>query len=137
MGIRFDNNGQQGFIFIMIITMMAALFVSRVALSFSLFFLAAMMLRNELTQPLHNFFKSSWPAGKPLLFFLPCVSFLRSANVRGRSGLVRIQSLLLLPVAFAGSFLFDIVLVMQYGVFVYAFLLWWKWFFHTPQTAAA
>ena len=105
MGIRISNNGRLLFIFSTLLAMVAALFVSRAALSICMIlFIAATALHKNGAAQVRNFFKTPLLVGMAMLFLLPFISGLWSDDVEEWSGLVRIKlPLLLLPVAFAGS----------------------------------
>ena len=103
MGITTANRNH--FIFITILAMIAAPFISRATLSISMIlFIAATTLHKNMGAQFRNFFKTPWLVGMALLFLLPFVSGLWSADVQEWRNLVRIKlPLLLLPVAFAGN----------------------------------
>ena len=105
MGIRFANGSRNHFIFALMGAMIAALFLSRAALSTCLvLFLAITILHKNFISQLQHFFKTPLLAGMAVLFLVPFVSGLWSSNVKQWSDLVRIKlPLLLLPLAFAGS----------------------------------
>lgn len=105
MGIPTANNGRSVFIFLAILSMIAGLFISRATLSLSvLAFVAIATIHKNIKQQITNFFKTPWLVGMTLLFFLPFISGLWSADLQEWRGLVRIKStLLFLPLAFAGS----------------------------------
>jgi hypothetical protein len=105
MGIRVDSTGRSLSIFGAILLMLAGLFLSRAVLSIALMlFVALALLHKNIGAQLRNFFKTPLLAGMALLFLLPFVSGLWSADKGEWLDLVRIKlPLLFLPLAFAGN----------------------------------
>src|SRR3954465_14989864 len=105
MGNPTANSVRTVFIFSTILAMIVAPFISRATLSISMiFFIAATTLHKNVGAQLRNFFKAPLLVGMALLFMLPFVSGLWSTDVQEWRDLVRIKlPLLLLPIAFAGS----------------------------------
>ena len=121
--------------------MLGGLLFSRALLSSGLIFFAFISLfHKNIIQQLKDFVKSPVLWSMSLLFVLPAISGFWSEDISQWAQILRIKlPLLLLPVCFAGksisslkiafSYLFDIGLEVQFGVFVHSFmLLWWyKW----------
>lgn len=105
MGNQIPNDRRTVFIFVTLLAMLAALFVSRAALSVSMMaFIAATCVHRNFFHQLRVFFKSPVPAGMGLLFLVPLVSGLWSSDLDEWSDIIRIKlPLLFLPLAFSGS----------------------------------
>ncbi len=90
----------------LIVVMMAALFFSRALLSVSMIlFVAISFFHTDIKKHFSNFFSSPLLWSMSLLFFLPLLSGLWSADKKEWADIVRIKSpLLFLPLAFAGPF---------------------------------
>jgi O-antigen ligase len=96
-------------LFYSIIAMMASLFLSRVMLSVSMMgFILFSFLHTDLKSHIRDFFSSPVLWGMSLLFFLPLISGLWSSDRPEWADMLRIKlSLLFLPLAFAGPFVFS------------------------------
>jgi O-antigen ligase len=92
-----------------IIGMMASVFFSRALLSiFMIVFVLAAFLHNDLKGHIRRFFSSPLLWSMSLLFVLPLLSGLWSEDKKEWMSIVRLKlPLLLLPLAFAGSFSFS------------------------------
>jgi hypothetical protein len=83
--------------------------------------------------------------------FYPCSEWLMYGNMAGWPGIILFTAILVVPFLYrpqqhkvlwvllnstaASSFLFDIGLEVQYGVFLYAFIiLWWFRWFHSQNS---
>lgn len=99
------KHGRNTLIFASIIGMMAALFVSRAALSITMMlFVAATVVHKDFLQQLSAYFKNPFLLGVSLLFSIPFASGLWSSDMDEWSDIVRIKlPLIFLPIAFAGS----------------------------------
>src|SRR6476620_2075891 len=122
MRIAFETEKRRRFIFITMLAMLGALFVSRAALSICMIlFLAVTLIHKNSLAQLQNFFKSPLLISTTLLFLLPFVSGLWSDHINEWSHLVRIKlPLLLFPIAFAGSWQFT---QKQWGALALFFIL--------------
>lgn len=99
------HNGWRGpVIFILFVTMLLSLFLSRAALSVSMMlFLAVSFLHSDIKKQISTFFSAPLLWGMGLLFILPLISGLWSEDKDTWQKLVQIKlPLLLLPMAFAG-----------------------------------
>lgn len=105
MPIRIANGSRAVFIFVLLLALIAAPAFSRATLSICLIlFMVVTVLRRNSISLVQNFFKTPLFVGMALLFLLPFVSGLWSANLQEWRGLVRIKlPLLFLPFAFAGN----------------------------------
>jgi O-antigen ligase len=103
--MRVVSNYRQQAIFIVIIASLGALFVSRAALSISMFSLIALCcIHQDFPQQLKAFFSNYFLLGMSLLFFIPLVSGLWSEDLHEWIGVLRLKlPLFFLPLAFAGS----------------------------------
>jgi O-antigen ligase len=90
----------------LIVVMMAALFFSRAVLSVSMMvFVVFSFFHTDFKKHFSNFFSSPLLWGMSLLFFLPLLSGLWSADKNEWADIIRIKlPLLFLPLAFAGPF---------------------------------
>ena len=93
-------------IFMLLITMMAALFFSRAVLSITMVaFFAVSFLHTDFKKHIRHFFSSPVLWGMTLLFTLPLLSGLWSDDKKEWTDIIRIKlPLLFLPLAFAGPF---------------------------------
>ena len=105
MGIRTQDGIRQGVLWWSMMGMVACLFLSRAGLSSTLMlFIAATLLHKQAWPQIKRGFKNPLLLGMTLLFFMPFLSGLWSQNREEWSSVVRIKlPLLLLPIAFAGS----------------------------------
>lgn len=99
------NQWRSEAIFYTILLMVASLFLSRFLLSVSIIlFLAFALVHKNIIQQTRQFFRSGYPLFFSLLFFIPLVSGLWSADMDKWSDVVRIKlPLLFMPLAFVGN----------------------------------
>ncbi|MGV3657478.1 MAG: hypothetical protein ACO1NX_05970 [Chitinophagaceae bacterium] len=131
---------RQRLLFIGMAGMVASLFFSRAGLSLFMFlFVAASLLHKDCWQQVRKAFQNWLLLGMCLLFFIPFVSGLWSSNVQEWSSVVRIKlPLLMLPIAFAGSWQLPQRRWLQLAFLFLAFLLagtWWSTFYYLQNLA--
>ena len=105
MSIRIDKRWNQQLIFLIMAMMLLALFTSRALLSVSLIlFLFFTCFHKSFNEQFKTFLKKPFLVGMSLLFLIPFVSGLWSADEHMWLRFVRIKlPLLFLPIAFAGD----------------------------------
>ena len=103
---KLKNEWSSPIIFMLMVTMMAALFFSRALLSVSMMaFVAVSFFHKDFKQHLSHFFSSPLLWAMSLLFFVPFISGLWSADKKEWADIIRTKlPLLFLPLAFAGPF---------------------------------
>jgi O-antigen ligase len=122
MRIRIQNEWRNQTVFTSLLVMLAALFFSRALLSVSLIvFSIATLAHPNFLQQVKKFLSNYFLTGISLLFFIPFVSGLWSANLVEWSHIVRIKlPLLIFPLAFAGSWQLKEKQWLQTGLFFLA-----------------
>jgi O-antigen ligase len=132
---------QEHIIFYSVVTMMAAIFLSRAALSVSIIiFVVVSFLHPGIKSQLKNFFSSPMLWGMSLLFLLPLLSGLWSEDKKEWLNIIRIKlPLLLLPLAFAGAFNFSkknwhVLVAILIGLITAGTI--WSMFHYTKDMAA-
>lgn len=128
-------------IFVLIVIMLTALFVSRTALSAAMIlFVVVSFLHTDIKKHVLHFLSSPVLWGMSLLFFLPLVSGLWTEDKKEWMNMLRIKSpLLFLPLAFAGPIQFS---KRQWAWLGYIFIALvtagtlWSMFYYVPNAAA-
>jgi O-antigen ligase len=105
MVIGIERISRQQLILLVLLTMLAGLFFSRVLLSVSMIvFMGATCFHKKILHQIRNCFRQNFFIGLAFLFFIPFISGLWSTDLREWLHVVRIKvPLLFLPIAFAGS----------------------------------
>src|SRR5690606_7091293 len=138
------QKARSSIIFYTILLMMVSLFLSRAALSVSIFaFLLASFISNDCRKTLSNFFHSPLLWGITLLFLIPFISFAWSSNIEAWLSAMRIKlPLLLLPLAFPSDFRFSrkqwLTLATCFILIIFLGTAWTMWqYLQSPEEMQA
>jgi hypothetical protein len=102
---KMQNNWRGNMLFALLITMLVALFISRVFLSIAMIgFVGMAVLHKNFLFQLRAWFKNYFLFGLSLLFFIPLISYFWSDNITEWADVMRVKlPLLFFPLAFAGT----------------------------------